>query len=508
MSKLIQRVAAAATGVLGCTLLTMATAVAADSAVQQSPNNRQATGSLYAQMLSGRSVDLAGLSLFANMLPKGGDLHHHFSGSIYAETYLDWIGQKGFCVYKTTDSGLKIEKFRVATKPQELSDAKREQCLSAQDVRKDNGFYRNLLMAWSSKDYANHYHEETAPDAHFFDTFKYFEDVATQGHQEGLVQLKHRAKQENVSYIETLLSAGPAVVKSQLQEIFSQLGDRPTQQHTDEVLTRAYELLANDADTTNKINDFADKADAIAVGIDDDQFRMRFMTYASRNSSPDVVFTRLYTSFAAAQRSQKIVGVNIVGPENGYIAMRDYALHMKMFELLSKRFPEVKRSLHAGELALGMVPPEGLRDHIQQAVMVAGAHRIGHGVDIAHETDAAKLLAFMAKNKVAVEVNITSNQDILGVSGAMHPVSIYRRFQVPMVISTDDSGVSRNNLSGEYLLFITRYQPTYDELKKTVYNSIQYSFLSDGEKRYELKKLDAKFADFESRMAEISRQKK
>ena len=39
----------------------------------------------------------------------------------------------------------------------------------------------------------------------------------------------------------------------------------------------------------------------------------------------------------------------------------------------------------ARELALGMVPPEGLQSHIREAVEAAGAQRIGHGGDIAHE---------------------------------------------------------------------------------------------------------------------------
>ena len=489
-------------------LFAMHTVNAAEVDPKQAQSNQVATNGLYTQLLSGPKADAAGLNLFANMLPKGGDLHHHFSGAMYAETYLDWVQQKGFCVYKVSDADLQVEKFQVAINPQELSATKRNICLSAQDVRNDNPFYRNLLSAWSSKDYANHFHVETAPDEHFFDTFKYFESVASQGYKEGLQLLKKRAKEENVSYLETLLSAGPAVNKPELQDLFNQLNEGASESKMDEVLLRAYQLLENDTDTAAKVDAYVNMVESASSGIDDEQFRLRFLSYASRNSKPEKVFGHLYTSFAAAHRSQKIVGVNIVGPENGYISMRDYALHMKLFELLGKQFPEVKRSMHAGELVLGMVPPEGLRFHIRQAVKVAGANRVGHGVDIVHETNATELLSFMAQNKIAVEINLTSNQDILGVAGSMHPMSVYKRFNVPMVISTDDAGVSRNNLSGEYLLFITRYQPTYNELKKTVYNSIQYSFLTDGEKRSESKKLDARFAEFESRMAMLIKQKR
>src|SRR6185436_10418768 len=107
----------------------------------------------------------------------------------------------------------------------------------------------------------------------------------------------------------------------------------------------------------------------------------------------------------------------------------------------------------------------------------AGANRIGHGVDIAHETDAAELMAVMKQRPVVVEVNLTSNAFILGVKDEAHPVRLYARHGVPFVISTDDAGVSRTNLSGEYLLYASRYKPSYDELKRVVYNSIRYSFL-------------------------------
>jgi adenosine deaminase/adenosine deaminase CECR1 len=32
----------------------------------------------------------AALTAFFSMMPKGGDLHHHYSGSVYAETFLQY----------------------------------------------------------------------------------------------------------------------------------------------------------------------------------------------------------------------------------------------------------------------------------------------------------------------------------------------------------------------------------------------------------------------------------
>ncbi|MDQ1277740.1 MAG: adenosine deaminase [Thermodesulfobacteriota bacterium] len=81
---------------------------------------------------------------------------------------------------------------------------------------------------------------------------------------------------------------------------------------------------------------------------------------------------------------------------------------------------------------------------------------------------------------------------------------MYRYHNVPFVISTDDPGVSRSSLSNEYLLFMVRYRPSYDELKKVAYNSIRYSFLSESEKVEEIKSLDKRYANFEARIAKMA----
>ncbi|MDH6155872.1 adenosine deaminase [Polynucleobacter sphagniphilus] len=472
-------------------------------AQEQNPGNLAKTRSLYSKLLNQSSPDVAGITLFANLLPKGADLHHHFSGSIYAETYLDWVKENEFCIFNETNASLKYQKFKVSTDPKKLTEEQRVACLSVDQVLKDNLFYRDLLMEWSSKDYANHFHIQTPPDKHFFDTFRYFENISPFGYGAGLKLLKERALQENVSYLETMLKSAPANSSPELANIFKSLGDKPSELQIQSALIQAYNQLQNNSAAKERINGYVQSIENISEGMDDENFRLRFLAYASRNSAPDVVFSRLYGAFIAATSSKKIVGVNIVGAENNYVAMRDYDLHMKMLAFLKTQYPKVKLSLHAGELVLGMVPPEGLRTHINQAVRIAGASRIGHGIDIPHETNAPDLLSLMARNQIALEVNSTSNKDILGVKSDSHPISIYKRFKVPFVISTDDSGISRNNLSGEYQIYITSYRPSYEELKSTVRNSIRYSFLTDSEKQEELKKLDKRFLDFEARMSSI-----
>lgn len=465
-----------------------------------------ATSDYYSDLVSDVTPKIAELTLFTTLMPKGGDLHHHYSGSLYAETYLDWLDASRYCVCSAsecksrTKSGTEsVPQFGIV---KQLASGT---CLSAEAMRTDKkhaGFYRELLKRWSNKDFANHFHEQLAPDQQFFETFGFFGPVSDYAYHEGLQLLKQRAIAENLGYLETMLKSAPAVERPAWATSLNTLNSQTTDQLLEQVLSAAVTAMAADAGVNAAVGEYADSHEAAAAGIDDSSFRLRFLAYVSRNSEPAKVFSGLYAAFAAAERSPLIVGVNMVGPENGYIAMRDYSLHMKMLRFLKQRFPSVKLALHAGELVLGMVPPEGLQHHINEAVGVAGADRIGHGVDIVHEAGAYQLLDMMKSRNVAVEINLTSNAFILGVENEAHPLALYGQQDVPFVISTDDSGVSRNNLSDEYLQFTSRYRPTYDELKAVVYNSIRYAFLTDDEKRKLLGDLDRRFAAFEAHIAE------
>ncbi len=159
------------------------------------------------------------------------------------------------------------------------------------------------------------------------------------------------------------------------------------------------------------------------------------------------------------------------------IAMADYAQHMRIIGFLRQFYPKVRVSLHAGELAPGLVPPEGLCCHVRLAVEEARADRIGHGVDVMYEDRPYDLLKEMAAKGVLVETNLTSNADILGVSGKDHPFPFYRKFAVPVALSTDDEGIARIDLTHEYVRAVETFGLTYADLKEIVRNSLEYSFL-------------------------------
>ncbi|NTW54242.1 MAG: adenosine deaminase [Chlorobaculum sp.] len=439
----------------------------------------------------------AELRLFLNLMPKGGDLHQHFTGTTYAETYLDFV--------KTEHCWISKKDFSVIT-PKDT--AKLPDTLSVDKLRSDNKMLSDFYMVWSDKDFSNHYHDQTAPDVQFFGTFANFSTILKYDgalYTEGLKILKNRAQLENVQYIEQMfVSPGYKVTNpafdaqargavangdiAQLRSIFQNF---------------IQNVVKPDPNFASGMQSYAARVKACADAVNDDTFTLRFQSYVSRNDSPAEVFSALYTAFSEADKSDLVVGVNIVNAENAPVAMSDYSLHMQMFRYMKELFPGVKTSMHAGELTIGMVRPEDLTFHITDAVMVARADRIGHGVDIGYEVKAPEVISLMRDKKIAVEINLTSNDFILGVKNGEHPFRLYLDQGVPVVLTSDDEGVSRNNLTDDYLHMVQRYGITYDRLRDIAANSIRYSFLNDKEKQRQLAMLDKRFADFEARMAKM-----
>jgi adenosine deaminase len=433
----------------------------------------------------------AALTAFFLDMPKGGDLHHHFAGSVYAESFATLAVLRQMWLHTPT--------LKLANQPGNESD-----WVKISDLQKAGTWpeYRNrLLRLWSVKDFQA---AENKPSyAQFFNSFGHFGQVEDDL-DGGLIELKKRAKAEKVAYLETMMkrvSCGPLPEKYQaytllLQQLVSQ--NEPTALDTLRSLYRQLRTL----ELENCVRDYnanLDKRHQI-LGIDDADFTLRYQTYVLRINDPMFLYRQLIASFLATEWSPLVVGVNIVAPEHDEVSMSNYRLHMLMFQVCSEFHPNVKKSLHAGELALGLVQPEELSWHISAAVQTAGAQRIGHGVDLAHELNSGALLREMVQRGIAVEINLSSNAFILDVKGSAHPIGMYHRAGVPLVISTDDAGVLRSNHTAQFVqLALQHPQFSYAEIKRMVFNSIQYSFLDEGQKLGLLQKLAVDFQIFEEK---------
>ncbi|MEO8534195.1 MAG: adenosine deaminase [Flavobacterium sp.] len=433
---------------------------------------------------------------FFQQMPKGGDLHHHFSGSIYAEPLLERAISEDFY--------LNLETMEVSkTKP---SKGNWETFSSLKNNGKLQFYKQQVMQTWSAKDYNG---VSVPSDDLFFDSFNKFSPTIEGHFAEGMLELKKRAISENVSYIETQLSTIPCDMNvSDLSDFNTKLRQAATQKDEKAVLKYLDELYKSiqQKDAKKYAEDF--NTNFIAklhkdLQIDDDRFTMRYQNFVLRFMEPVDLFKNLVIAFISANESKLVAGVNIVSPEHGENSMKDYWLHMVMFKYCHSKFADVKYTLHAGELTLGLVQPEDLTWHINSAIYIAGANRIGHGVDIAYEANSYDLLRYMAKNNIPIEINLTSNEFILKVKENRHPFSLYKEFNVPIVISTDDAGILRTNMTEQYVLLAKRYPDvTYATIKKYVYNSINYSFIPDDSvKKQLLKDLDARFKTFENQFS-------
>ncbi len=378
------------------------------------------------------------LEAFLRRMPKGSDLHYHFPGGIYAETWIRDAAEDGLCVDLSNHA---------LVKPHPACGA--GQAPAAQAFT-DQNLYDALVNAFSMRSFV----PTPGFSGHdqFFSTFAKFYGPVSQSHAgEWLDEVASRAAAQNEQYLELMDTPDFAHAARIGYEIgwkddFAQLRDALLARGLRDEVAAASDHLDEMEASRRKIEHCGAPGELPACKI-----KFVYLYQILRGFPKEQVFAQTLLGFETAAADPRFVGINYVMPEDGAISMADYALHMKTVGFLHGLYPKVHISLHAGELAPGLVPPEGLCCHIRLAVENAHAERIGHGVDVMHEDRPYDLLKEMAAKHVMVEINLTSNDGILGVSGKDHPLPIYRKYHVPVSLSTDDEGVSRGDMTHEYV---------------------------------------------------------
>ncbi|MEU0965845.1 adenosine deaminase [Streptomyces sp. NPDC005917] len=400
------------------------------------------------------------LRRFFLRLPKGGDLHNHLFGAVRTEYLIALAAEDALCVGTATLTAV-VPPCGPGTRP-------------AADARTDRGFRDAIIRAWSMQDFPP---DQLGHD-HFFATFDKFGAVASRHPGKLLAEVADTAAAQRQFYLETMVN--PA--SDGAGRLADEVGWDPdlAALHTRLVAGGGLDGLVADAREETDDEDAEFHATA-RCGTDRPRpgcrLAVRRIYQAFRGESPERVFTELALGMRLAERDPRFVAVNLVQPEDWDSSLRNYSLQMRMVNYLRSVYPRAHVTLHAGELWTGLGKPEDLRFHIRAAVRVAGVDRIGHGVDLAHEDDWQRTARTMAERQTAVEVPFTSNAQILGVHGAGHPFGTYRDHGVPVVLATDDPGVSRVDISHEYQYAAETYGLTYPELKDLARASLQYAFL-------------------------------
>jgi adenosine deaminase len=412
---------------------------------------------------------------FLKRMPKGGDLHVHLNGAVFAESYLNAAAEDGLCIDVANKAFSKSQPVVAGIEPEpvcEVGDVPAVQALGRQPL------YDSMIDSFSMRGFVPS-EGKTAHD-HFFDAYSRFGGTSPTHTGAWLDEVTNRAAAQNVQYLELMQTP----TWNRLNTITKDVAWR------EDLVALREEMLAKGlAEDLPAAREFWDQALAkrreigrcgMAEAAPGCEVETRFIYQVFRDMPKALVFAQALFGFELAAADPRAVAINFVGVEDNYVAMTDYDEHMRMVGFLRGLYPDVKVSLHAGELAPGLVPPEGLCCHIRGAVEAGKADRIGHGVDVMYEDRPFELLKEMAAKRVMVEIALSSNDEILGVRGKTHPFPIYREHGVPVALSTDDPGISRITLTHEFARAVDEFGLAYADLKAIVRNSLEYSFLPGG----------------------------
>lgn len=418
-----------------------------------------------ARHLNAVRSDPARLRAFLKAMPKGADLHNHLSGAVPTETLIGFAREDALCIDMQTLTAMPAPAQTAQTCP--LGQR------PATDSATDPVFFRQILQAWSMEGFQP---GAVSGHDHFFATFGKF-GLATARKGDMLAAVAQINAEHNVRYLETLVSRQGDAVRALATTVgfdpdFATLRTALLEGGMGPIVAAAGR--ETDADITRYRRLLRCGTPRARAGC---RVTVRFDYQVGRATRPEIVFTNLLLGFELQRTDPRYVGVNLVQPEDDPVALRDYTLHMRMIRYLRSVYPAAHVTLHAGELVPGLVAEPDLRFHVRQAVQIAGADRIGHGVDVLGETGSRLLLAQMARRHVLVEVPLTSNRQILGVAGAAHPFMRLMRAGVPVALATDDPAVSRIDITHEYAYAAAEYRLGYRVLKGLSRASLEYAFL-------------------------------
>ncbi|MFI6051209.1 adenosine deaminase [Streptomyces violascens] len=456
----------------GLTALGVAAGVLPAAAAPPDPGGREQAR---VQAYLGRIADSPSeLGRFMKELPKGADLHHHLGGAVRPESLIGYAARDGKCIDTTT--------YVATAGPQPCATGQRP----ARDAVAPGPFRRQVIEAWSMQGFVLPPDGDPQPGHdHFFDTFGKFDEAETGHDADMLAEVARAAAKEHSSYLETLTTpeAGPL---DQLVDRILPNDPGPAdfaRFHATLTANPQFQALVRQAadDTDRSVRDYRKQLGCDAPAAPEAcRVAIRFDYQVLRAQDPRYVFAQQILGFELVrQHLGGLVGVNMVQPEDAPVALRDYTLHMKMVGFLKSLAPKVRVSLHAGELVEGLdgVGGRDLTFHINEAVAVAGADRIGHGVDFAQERDPAALAARMRKQHVLVEAPLISNAQILRVSGDRHPLRSYLDAGVPVALATDDPGVSRSDLTAVFQQAVTDQKLTVAQLRRLARASLDHAFI-------------------------------
>jgi adenosine deaminase len=205
-------------------------------------------------------------------------------------------------------------------------------------------------------------------------------------------------------------------------------------------------------------------ADGVVAAERDTGVRAQLIGILSRTYDIDTCHRELDALLA---HRDHLVAIDLAGDEQKFPAGQ-FSEHFRR-----ARDADLRVTVHAGEVA----GP----DSVWSAIRDLGASRIGHGI---HSLEDPQLVDYLVRNRVGLEIAITSNVQIGVVADyAGHPVKRILEAGILANLNTDDPAISGIDLRHEYQVAAPRAGLTPAQARQAQANALEMAFLSDAEKR-------------------------
>lgn len=222
--------------------------------------------------------------------------------------------------------------------------------------------------------------------------------------------------------------------------------------------------------------------DALATGV---TVRFQIVVIRFLPGAEDAV--RRAFAYVDAHRDL-FVGINMAGREDN--GKGQAARFIDVFREMHRKYPKVALSIHGGE---SDEPNSNIRD-----TLLLGADRIGHGLNILDDPDT---YLHMRGSQTLIEVNLVSNKLLeytKDYSDHHFPVSL--RTGIPVCLNTDDRGMWDSNMTDEYVTAIQQFNLSWGELVSLGRMSLGHAFAEEDEKVRMLMEYEADLADFAAKV--------
>jgi adenosine deaminase len=209
--------------------------------------------------------------------------------------------------------------------------------------------------------------------------------------------------------------------------------------------------------------------EGIDQGSQDTGLNVNVIGILSRTYGPDIAWKELQ---AILRQRERLVGLDLAGDEANFPG------DLFVDHVLQAREAGLRITVHAGESSGS--------ESVWQAIRDLGAERIGHAI---HAIEDPALLDYMAKHRIGIEANLTSNIQTSTVAGyATHPLRQFLQSGLLATINTDDPGISGIDLHYEYDVAASEAGLTQEQIRKAQMNALEVAFLTSTEKEQLLAK--------------------